>query len=268
MKMGKFDGVLLMSDMDGTLLDNKKGISAGNLRAIQNFISEGGLFCMATGRPPMTTTEFEAILPPEMLRVYLNGALLRDANGNTIEKITLREDIWDLVKEIETKFPQVGCEMFAADAVYLYRSSPQSMQHQQMAECEFSDFATYKDGISLYKANFTGKPKVLKQVRESCAERLQRYTAVSSASVFLEVTEPEADKGKALQTLRKQLGVKMICAIGDSGNDLGMIQQADFSFAPKNAEKQILQAASCVVRANTHDAVADAIDKIQQRLGC
>ena len=39
--MGKFDGVLLMSDMDGTLLDNKKGISAGNLRAIQNFISEG-----------------------------------------------------------------------------------------------------------------------------------------------------------------------------------------------------------------------------------
>lgn len=267
MKMGKFDGILLLSDMDGTLLDNEKNISTGNLRAIQNFVSEGGLFCMATGRPPLTTSDFEAVLPQDMLRVYLNGALLRDAEGNTIEEIALRQEVWQLVKDIEAKFPQVGCEMFAADAVYLYRSSPESMQHQQMSGCSFSKFSTYTGKESLFKANFTGQPEVLEQVRRDCANSLQPYTVVSSAPIFLEVTEPKADKGKALETLRKRLNVKMACAIGDNGNDLGMIEQADFSFAPENAEAQILQAASCIVRANTHDAVAHAIEKIGQRLG-
>ena len=48
--MGKFDGKLLVSDMDATLLDREHRISKANREAIEYFISEGGCFTVASGR--------------------------------------------------------------------------------------------------------------------------------------------------------------------------------------------------------------------------
>ena len=40
--MGKFDGVLICTDLDSTLLKNDKTISQENLNAIEHFKNEGG----------------------------------------------------------------------------------------------------------------------------------------------------------------------------------------------------------------------------------
>lgn len=48
--MKKFDGLLLGCDMDGTLLDSRKQISAKNQEAIWYFVKNGGSFSLATGR--------------------------------------------------------------------------------------------------------------------------------------------------------------------------------------------------------------------------
>ena len=48
--MGKFDGILLVSDLDGTLLTNDKRLSEENREAIDRFVEEGGIFTFATGR--------------------------------------------------------------------------------------------------------------------------------------------------------------------------------------------------------------------------
>ena len=48
--MGKFDGILLCTDLDDTLLTTDKRISDENKQAIEYFMSEGGLFTFATGR--------------------------------------------------------------------------------------------------------------------------------------------------------------------------------------------------------------------------
>ena len=45
-----FEGYLLVSDMDGTLLNSEKKISKENLNAIDYFVKEGGTFTVATGR--------------------------------------------------------------------------------------------------------------------------------------------------------------------------------------------------------------------------
>ena len=42
--MGKFDGILLCTDLDDTLLTDDKRVSEENKRAIEYFQSEGGLF--------------------------------------------------------------------------------------------------------------------------------------------------------------------------------------------------------------------------------
>ncbi len=41
--MGKFDGILICTDLDGTLMNSKKEISKENLDAIEYFKANGGL---------------------------------------------------------------------------------------------------------------------------------------------------------------------------------------------------------------------------------
>ena len=48
--MKTFEGIMLISDMDGTLLNKDGQISEKNIEAIQEFISLGGKFTVATGR--------------------------------------------------------------------------------------------------------------------------------------------------------------------------------------------------------------------------
>ena len=48
--MGKFDGWLIATDLDGTLINRDGAIPQRNLDAIRTFQDEGGLFTIATGR--------------------------------------------------------------------------------------------------------------------------------------------------------------------------------------------------------------------------
>ena len=50
--MGKFDGILICTDLDGTLYENDKTISSENKKAIEHFKSEDGYFTFITGRMP------------------------------------------------------------------------------------------------------------------------------------------------------------------------------------------------------------------------
>ena len=52
--MGKFDGVLLVSDFDDTFLGSDRTVPVRNYRALEYFLSEGGYFTIATGRAHRT----------------------------------------------------------------------------------------------------------------------------------------------------------------------------------------------------------------------
>ena len=78
--MGIFDGILICTDLDGTLLANDKSISDENLRAIEYFKENGGYFTFVTGRTPFYTADgwgnrtfevsFAALPPLGRLRHY------------------------------------------------------------------------------------------------------------------------------------------------------------------------------------------------------
>ena len=55
--MGKFDGILLCTDLDETLLTTDKKVSKENYDAIEYFKKEGGKFTFITGRVHQTSEE-------------------------------------------------------------------------------------------------------------------------------------------------------------------------------------------------------------------
>ena len=81
--MGKFDGFLICTDLDGTLLRNDKTISPENLQAIAYFKQEGGFFTFVTGRMPFFVSHVYDRIKPNAPIGCINGGGLYDYPNQT-----------------------------------------------------------------------------------------------------------------------------------------------------------------------------------------
>ena len=76
--MGKFDGILICPDLDGTLYKNDKTISDKNRKAIEYFKREGGYFTFITGRLPYYSTYAYDSVKPNVPFGCINGGGVYD----------------------------------------------------------------------------------------------------------------------------------------------------------------------------------------------
>ena len=102
--MGKFRGVLLASDFDGTLTDSSGSIVPRNTEAIRYFISEGGFFTISTGRTAAGFHNYseDIINAPVLLA---NGAMAYDYKTQQAAFINgIGNDNLDILKRIVDNF--------------------------------------------------------------------------------------------------------------------------------------------------------------------
>ena len=77
--------VILLSDMDGTLLDSKKNITDADRLAIRRFTELGGHFTIATGRTVQSFEQYLDILGLKEPVIMYNGAAIHDySSGKTL----------------------------------------------------------------------------------------------------------------------------------------------------------------------------------------
>ena len=111
--MGKFDGYLLLSDIDGTLTDSKGKLPQNNADAIHYFQSEGGLFTVASGRFPDFIDGFSSSVKPNTHIIGINGTVIYDwQNKKDLVCRTLDEKFISLVYDIIETRPEL-------DSVYI-----------------------------------------------------------------------------------------------------------------------------------------------------
>ena len=91
--MGHFDGYLLVSDMDGTLLNSKGKLSEENKRAIEYFVDNGGQFTLATGRMLPSVKRHIHKLKVTLPVIMYNGTKIYDfSNDEVIYEKFLEEE--------------------------------------------------------------------------------------------------------------------------------------------------------------------------------
>ena len=99
--MGKFDGILICTDLDGTLLRNDKTISQENKEAIEYFKREGGYFTFVTGRMPFTSRTLYEMVKPNAPVGCINGGGIYDFERNEyLWSRTLPNDAAELVEAV------------------------------------------------------------------------------------------------------------------------------------------------------------------------
>lgn len=82
--MGIFDGYLLVSDMDGTLLNSKGKLSEENKKAIEYFVDNGGQFTLATGRMLPSIKRHIHKMKVTLPVIMYNGTKVYDFNSDEV----------------------------------------------------------------------------------------------------------------------------------------------------------------------------------------
>lgn len=271
--MGKFDGIFIASDMDGTLLDDTHAIQRETIDALEYFTQNGGYFSLATGRTRPATAAYRKVLPCNGPGVYLNGAIICD---EALEKVIYMEGLDDgakqLAREVMEAYPHLGIEVFLLDHSYVCRMCEVTRQHFVNLDipytlCGLDEIPepTQEWG----KINFTGEHDEVLAARPFIDRVKDKYNLTFSTPVYYEMTCKGGHKGDGVQRAASYLGVKpsLVCTVGDSQNDLPMLRSAGISFAPENARQEVLDTVDVVVADNNHNTLRGVVEYLDKRFG-
>ena len=247
--MGKFYGLLLASDLDGTLHNRDHTISPENRDALSYFQSQGGYFTLATGRSPQAMETPLRTLACNAPLILSNGGLIVHHETGAI----LAEDFMDPVsgrafcQKAKTAFPDVTLEVHQQDGVWVFDFNEFSRTHLKLVDIK-PIHGQLLDQVPdpWRKALFLGPPETLARLLSwAQTQDIQPFSFCFSHPVMLEMQAATVHKGAGVAFVADWLGVahdNVYCA-GDEQNDLPMLTRFH-GYAPDNASKEIKAAVS------------------------
>lgn len=248
--MGRFDGILLTSDFDGTLAIDGK-VPPENAKAITSFQEEGGLFSIISGRSPAFMRVLSLGYTPNAPFVGFNGAqvvdpadgrVLYDGGRDNLRILSFVLPVWELERDailcmIIHTGEQQGIKISRGDPI----------------EPEQIPLPVYK--IVLVTAPGEGERILRIFERESGGE----FLAVRSWDVGVEILFPGNDKGSAALRVKRMTGSRILVSVGDYENDIDMLRAADIGVAVGNTLPSVCAAADRITSSCLDFAVASLI---------
>ncbi|MCL1832554.1 MAG: HAD family hydrolase [Oscillospiraceae bacterium] len=264
----KYDKTLLITDADGTLLNDDKRVLAVDRAAITEFTQGGGLFTIATGRGIALARAVAEEIGMGLLNapaVIFNGAMVYDfASKRTLWKSTLQQAGIDYIEKLIGQFPHIGTEILIDEKIYVTCTNAYEEEHLLFGNvnpirCKFDELS--HDGW--IKAVFVDEPEHINEmIAFAEANPCDAVHAVSSAPMFFEILPRGVNKGTGFKKMLEIMGYGdyKVFAAGDYMNDLEMLRMADFAFAAGNAENVVKQAADKVVCDNNSGVIREVVD--------
>lgn len=261
-----FLGKMLVTDMDGTLLDSKSRISEKNRKAIERFIAGGGLFTVATGRMFKAVEPYLPELPLNLPAIVYNGAAIYDfSTKKIIWQDCLPSYMESVCFRIHERFPGVGFEVFHGADIYLPAQNEETAKHAVREGFKPLFASLDKVPKPWFKVLIAARPEELLEVEEFVRGMEEEFHAVYSEPQFLELLNIRVSKGSALKHLARMANIpcEAIVAMGDNKNDIEMLREAGTGIAVANAHRDTSTAANLICCHHDRDAVAEVIGWIE-----
>ncbi len=261
---------LLALDLDDTLLNEEFKISSRNKKALKEAASRGIGITIATGRMFRSSLPFARELGIELPLITYHGALVKEASGE--QKVFRQVAVpYDLAVEILRygEAENYHFNIYLDDKLYVKEENENTRYYQWIASIPLEtvgELAVFleqvqKEPTKLTVINREGRLEELQKILQG--KYAHELSILQSRPYFLEITHRDATKGQALKFLaeRENLSAGQVIAIGDSYNDIDMLQYAGMGVAMGNAPAAVQRAADIVARANTEDGVALFLEK-------
>ena len=266
-------------DLDGTLYNDRKEITPHTMSVLEKASAHGIEIIPSTGRPFFGT--------PGNIRSLGFVNYILTCNGAAVYNRRSEECLFEytmpckLSAELLTELDKlhICIDVFISGIPY-HQSDNLPIIDEISINSTMKEYIrtsrTFVDNIAQMVENESlGVQKItLNFVRrgESLIDREKTYDllcrfseidVVSGGDRNYEITMKGVNKGSALMRLGKMLGAEPaeIMAIGDSENDLSMIQSAGLGVAMANSDECLLRAAKFITLSNEEDGVAYALER-------
>ena len=262
--MGKFDGILLCTDIDGTLLSSDGTVSDENIKAIDYFKKEGGKFTFSTGRVPKGAEVIRKWVQPNAPIVAFNGAGVYDfEKGKLLWGTYLSEDAKKVVEYVQERTPDFGLVVCADEKTYFPNLNDWVDRYHRIENLPL-DTTPWREikekwKKALFVINVENMPIVIDAVEKSGYRN--DFDFVRSCANYYEMLPKGVNKGIGLEKLSEITGIskEKIIAIGDNENDIEMIGYAGLGVAVGNATESVKEISDIVTVTNNESAVAKII---------
>lgn len=271
---------LYVSDLDGTLLGADGKLTELSVRLLNDAITKGVMFSVATARTPATVSRLLADVDCRIPLIVMTGAAIWDSNDNSYTHVCFHKAV--TARRLVSTYREHGLSTFVYtlgedNILHIYHIGAMSDLERQFvserADTPFKNFHIPESGdsnipdvclervILFYSMRPTKEvSEVYDAIKDSPDLRALFYHDIfGEDTALMEVFSPEASKANAVKILAEKVNADRIVAYGDNINDLPILGIADDAVAVENAVDDVKRMANRVIGPNTSNSVAEDI---------
>ena len=255
---------LIATDMDGTLLNSKGEISEEFFKIFPKIIEKDIIFAAASGRQYYNLLKKFDKVKDKMMFIAENGTYVlykgQELFVNSLDR-TIAMELIDIGRKIDNAYV-VYCGKNSAyiesDDERIVRETKKYYERYEIVE----DLTKVEDEVlKITICDFSGSEFNSNNYYNDYKDKLQ---VTVSGEIWLDITKKGANKGIALDKIKKDLGISYeeTMVFGDYLNDLEMMEEGYYSYAMENGHDDLKKASRFVAKANDENGVVEAIKDI------
>lgn len=257
---------LVVSDMDGTLLNEKGKVTTRFYELYEELIALDVHFIAASGRQYYSIIDKLNPIKDRITVIAENGGISqrkdevlltmfldKDTVKLLIEKIRNLEDAHIVLCGKKQAYVESDhTEFLSIFPEYYIKYSKVDDLLNVIADDDFFKIAVY---------SFNGSEK---STYPAFKEDENKIKVKVSAENWLDISDNNTNKGNALKHVQELLGItkEETLVLGDYNNDLEMMEQAHFSYAMENAHPNVAKAARFSTKSNTEEGVEEVLEEL------
>ncbi|NLW79279.1 MAG: Cof-type HAD-IIB family hydrolase [Ruminococcaceae bacterium] len=267
---------LIGLDLDGTALNSQKEMTPAVQAAIARAIAAGVAVLPATGRALGGIPQAFLGIPGVRYALASNGAMVYDVieNKTLLADCFTKETALALLAQCEG-YSLLSIAAFVNGEAYAEKVDADGLRQHYSAEM-VAHLVLTRQKVPSLRALIETSPHPVEKFSLVVDDKARRKlamqalaergdcTVTSSMPYNLELNTATANKGRALLQLGSLLGLQaaQVMAMGDSLNDLDMLNMAGYAVAMADARPEVLAAADAVTTTSDEDGVARAINAV------
>ncbi|MFD9005543.1 Cof-type HAD-IIB family hydrolase [Streptomyces sp. NPDC059582] len=259
---------LIVTDMDGTLLDDDKRAPEGLWEVLALLRERGVLFSPASGRQYATLERQFAEVAEGMVFIAENGTyVVRDGvelSSDPLDPAVAREVV-RAARRLVADGVDMGAVLCGKKSAYVERTDEAFLAEVRRYYLELrivEDVTAVDDDIIKVALFDFGAAE--RTTAPALAPFVATHQVVVSGAHWVDVMNRTADKGSAVRRLQRDLGITpaQTMVFGDYLNDLEMLDTAEWSFAMANAHPEVVRRARHLAPSNNDNGVLRTVARM------
>lgn len=257
---------LVIADVDGTLVTQEKILTPKSIEAVKRMRAAGIRFTITSGRPPLG---MQMLVEPLALTdpiAAFNGGVVVRPDMSVISRSVLPRPVSEKVMETILQHG-LDCWIYT-ETEWLVRDPQAPHVAREQWTVKFppkvvSDLTPYLDHVVKIVGVSDDLPLVARCEADVQRDLAGQASAARSQPYYLDVTNPDANKGHVVKVMSELLSVppSEIATLGDMPNDVLMFKVSGMSIAMGNASAEVQKQATYVTASNEQDGFALAVEK-------